>query len=351
MAVDRFKRSLTIAASLLVVFGVPVSAQEPTPQPLSIISIQGTQGAQGTRPAQPQPERHGVFKSEVELVALNVTVTDQARKYVTGLAKDDFSVFEDGVRQDLTFFAADAAPIDLAILLDTSASMQEKMPDVHQAAIGFARTLRPADRGAVVGFDTGVRVLQSFTGDVAQVEHAIRLSHAQGGTALHNALYITLKEFAKLGRGNADVRRQAIVVLSDGEDTASLLTFDDVLPLAKQSGVSIYTITMKSKYSALSRVGRRYFSQSEYSMKSLAQETGAQAFFPVEVRELSNVYGSIATELAHQYALAYSPKNGRRDGAFRRVVVTIPSRPDVRPRARRGYLAQRETRAALNVTP
>jgi len=346
--VERYTLSLTLAASLLLSNGTPLAAQEPTPQPL-VLFESPQQRVQATPT---QPERHGVFKSGIELVALNVIVTDKARKYVTGLEKADFAVFEDGVQQDLTFFAADAAPIDLAILLDTSSSMQDKMQDVHQAAVGFARTLRDEDRGAVVGFDTGVRVLQGFTGNVADIEAAIRAARANGGTALHNALYVTLKEFAKLGRANEDVRRQAIVVLSDGEDTASLLSFDDVMTLAKQSGVSIYTITLKSKYSGLGRPARRYFSQSEYSMKSLAQETGAQAFFPLEVRELSGVYGSIATELAHQYALAYAPKNGRRDGAFRRVIVTIPARPDVRPRARVGYVAHRDTRAALNaVTP
>ena len=342
---------LALMTALLVRLSAPVvGAQEPTPQPP--VPFEPSQPPQAA-PAQPLPERHGVFKSGVELVALNVTVTDAARKYVTGLGQADFAVFEDGVQQQLTFFAADAAPIDLAILIDTSSSMQDKMDDVHQAAIGFARTLRPADRGAVVGFDTGVRVLQGFTANPDEIEAAIRAARANGGTALHNALYISLKEFAKLGRENQDVRRQAIVVLSDGEDTASLLSFDDVLQLAKQSGVSIYTITMKSKYTAaaLSRGPRRYFSQSEYSMKSLAQETGAQAFFPLEVRDLSSVYASIANELAHQYALAYAPKNGRRDGSFRRVVVTVPTRPDARPRTRLGYLAQRDVRAARAITP
>jgi Ca-activated chloride channel family protein len=344
--VERFKLLLTLTTSLVLLCGTPLVAQEPTPQPLVISEF-----SQPSQPSPTQPARHGVFKSEVELVALNVTVTDTTRKYVTGLGKTDFAIFEDGVRQELTFFAADAAPIDLAILLDTSSSMQDKMQDVHEAAIGFARTLRANDRGAVVGFDTGVRVLQGFTHSISDVEGAIRVARAQGGTALHNALYITLKEFTKLGRANQEVRRQAIVVLSDGEDTASLLSFDDVLPLAKQSGVSIYTITMKSRYAGMGRSPRRYFSQSEYSMKSLAQETGAQAFFPLEVRELSRVYDTIATELAHQYALAYSPRNGRRDGVFRRVIVTIPTRPDVRPRTRMGYLAHRDTRATRNITP
>jgi Ca-activated chloride channel family protein len=144
---------------------------------------------------------------------------------------------------------------------------------------------------------------------------------------------------------NGDVRRQAIAVLSDGDDTASLVGYDDVLDLAKQSGITIYTITLKTgsavRHAATS--GRRYFSQSEFAMKSLAQETGARAFFPTEIRELTGVYGMIAEELANQYAIGYSSKNPRRDGGFRRVIVRVAERPSARARTRSGYLAARNT--------
>ena len=131
-------------------------------------------------------------------------------------------------------------------------------------------------------------------------------------------------------------------VLSDGEDTSSLVSFDDVLELARKSGVSIYPIVLQSKYAA-NRIAtqgqRRYFSESEYSMRALAQETGAQAFFPMQIFELKNIYGSIAQELSSQYSLAYAPANARLDGRFRRITVRVDKHPELKLRTRTGYTA------------
>jgi Ca-activated chloride channel family protein len=307
-----------------------------------------------TTPPAPAPSTISpstVFRSGVDLVALNVVVTDGQQKFVAGLRAENFSVFEDGIQQDVSYFAATAVPLDLALLLDTSASMTDKITTLHQAASGFASTLRPEDRAMVVDIKDATRILQPLTGDVPAVLSAIKGTTPRGGTGLYNGLYLTLKELVKGRRANEDIRRQAIVVFSDGDDTASLVSFDDVMDVAKQAGIAIYTITLRSKFAVqqASASGRRYFSQSEYSMKALAQETGARAFFPMEITELAGVYGSIGEELASQYAVGYTPKNPRRDGAFRRVLVRIPDRPGVQVRTRTGYTAPRpEHRAALN---
>jgi Ca-activated chloride channel family protein len=220
--------------------------------------------------------------------------------------------------------------------------MSDKMDEVHQAATGFLKTLRAGDRGAVVTFSDSVTVLQPLTGDCALLEKAVRGAAAHGSTALNNAVYIALKQFGKAARQDADVRRQAIVVLTDGEDTSSVVTFDDVLGLARRSGVNIYTVSIQSRFAVqqLEQMhARRYFSEADYSMKTLARETGAQAFFPAPA-ELKGVYGSIATELASQYSIGYVPMNTRPDGRFRRVVVQIVTRPELRPRTRLGYTAE-----------
>jgi Ca-activated chloride channel family protein len=114
------------------------------------------------------------------------------------------------------------------------------------------------------------------------------------------------------------------------------------------AGIAIYTITLRSPYLVrmAAASGHRYFSESEYSMKALAQETGARSFFPAAISELSGVYGSIAQELASQYALGYTPKNPRRDGAFRRLTVRIADHPGAAPRTRAGYIAPRQRTAA-----
>jgi Ca-activated chloride channel family protein len=287
-----------------------------------------------------------VFHSGIDLVALNVVVTDAQRKFVSGLRAQDFAVYEDGVQQDVSYFAATAVPLDLAILLDTSASMGDKIQTVQQAAAGFASTLRSQDRVMIVDIKDTTRILQPLTSDVQAALTAIKSTTARGGTGLYNGLYLTLKEMVKERRDNGDVRRQAIVVLSDGDDTASLVAFDDVMDQAKQSGIAIYTITLRSQYQIeqATASGHRYFSQSEFSMKSLAQETGARSFFPVNVVELAGVYGSIAEELASQYALGYTSKNGRRDGAFRHVIVRVMEHPGVQTRTRAGYVSSRAER-------
>jgi len=135
-------------------------------------------------------------------------------------------------------------------------------------------------------------------------------------------------------------------VLSDGDDTASLVAFDDVMAQAKEAGIAIYTITLRtpSILDSGRGGGRHYFAESEYSMKALAQETGARAFFPSAITELAGVYSSIAEELASQYALGYTSKNPRRDGAFRKVTVRVADHPGVSLRTRSGYVAQRPER-------
>jgi Ca-activated chloride channel family protein len=283
------------------------------------------------------------FKSGVDLVALNVVVTDAAEKFVGGLSTADFAVFEDGVQQDVSFFGAANVPLDLAILLDTSASMSDKIQTAQQAAIGFLSTLRSDDRVSIIDIKDATKVLFPMGNDISAARGAILATTARGGTALYNGTYLALKEMAKLRRGNGEVRRQAIVVLSDGNDTASLLSYDDVLDLAKESGIAIYTISLRSKSDLLraGREGHHYFSQSDFSMKALAQETGAKAYFPSDISELARVYSSIADELANQYALGYTPKNPKRDGAYRRVVVRVTAVPGVRTRTRNGYMSAR----------
>ena len=286
-----------------------------------------------------------VFRTGVDLVSLSVVVTDPRQRFVTGLDAGDFAVYEDGVQQDLSFFAAAQVPLDLALLLDTSASMLDKMGTMQQAALGFLDTLGPPDRATIVDIKDTVRVLYPLGDDLEAANGAVRGTTARGGTALYNGLYLTMKEMVKQRAINGDVRRQAIAVLSDGEDTASLLGYEDVMDEAKRAGIAIYTITLKSPRpeQAAESGGRRYFSEAEFAMKALAQETGARAFFPADIRELAGVYDSIATELAHQYAIGYTPKNARHDGAFRRVIVRVEAQPGMRTRTRSGYVAPRAT--------
>jgi len=272
------------------------------------------------------------FRGGVDVVSLNVTVTDQGRNFVTSLEQGDFVVFEDGVKQDVTYFNKSQLPVALSLLIDTSASMEDKLRLAQEAAIGFTRRMKPDDITQVIDFDNRVSILQQFTSDRAALENAIRQTVPNGSTSLHNAIYISIKELKKVRASSAgDVRRQAIVVLSDGEDTSSLVPFEEVLDLAKRSEVIVYTIGIRGR-----DLGARGFPEAEFVLKQFAQETGGRSFFPTGATELDGIYAQIADELAAQYALAYSSRNPRRDGQWRRIVVRT-TRPELAARTKQGY--------------
>jgi len=302
------------------------------PALVAVAALTGISQVHGQAPAKQDPQ---VFRAAVDVVSLNVTVIDPQNRYVTDLQEQDFSIFEDGAKQDLLFFNRTSLPIALSLLIDTSASMENRLQIAQEAAIGFARKLRPQDLAQVVDFDSRVEITQGFTNNVVDLERAIRATIAGGSTSLHNAIYISLKELAKVrAKSQDDVRRRAIVVLSDGEDTSSLVTYEEVLELAKRSETALYTIGLQPKDAPSSKG----FREAEFVLRQLAQETGGRPFFVGRVEELKDVYGQIAEELSSQYTIGYAPKNNRRDGAWRRVVVQV-ERAGATARTKRGYYA------------
>jgi Ca-activated chloride channel family protein len=293
-----------------------------------------------TQPTQPpaQSSQSGQrFKGGVDLVSLSVTVTEGTH-YVTNLEQEEFEVYEDGSKQAITFFSRVQQPIALAILLDTSASMNERLETAQEAAVGFARRLRTEDVIEVIDFDSQVRILQPFTNDVAALEKAIRSTDVSGSTSLYNAIYISLKELKKVkARSTEEIKRQAIVVLSDGDDTSSLVPYEEVLDLAKRSETSIYAIGLRP-----TGAYRSEFKEAEFVLKQLSQETGGRAYFVTSVAELPKIYEQISEELASQYSLAYSSRNPMRNGAWRRIVVRL-TRPGLTARTRQGYYGPETT--------
>ncbi|HEV8316356.1 MAG TPA: VWA domain-containing protein [Vicinamibacterales bacterium] len=282
-----------------------------------------------------QDRQRPSFRAGIDMVSLTVTVTDTSNHYVTDLDQSDFNVFEDGVRQDVTFFNKRQLPIALSLLLDSSASMEDKIDMLQTAAINFVHRLKPVDVAQIIDFDSRVEVRQNFTSNQEALEAAIRQISAGGSTSLHNAIYISLKELKKIqARSDDDVRRQALIVFSDGEDTSSLVSFDEVLDVAKRSETAIYTIALRSPEPSHSKG----FREAEFTMRQLAQETGGRPFFPNRIEDLNGVYGQIADELSSQYTIGYTSKNQLRNGAWRRLVVQV-ARPNVVPRAKKGYYA------------
>ena len=308
-----FKSSAVLFAAATMTAAIEIIAA-PAPQ---------TPKAQTPPPGQAvqQTGQGPAFRAGIELVSLNVTVTDGTSHYLTDLQSDDFSVFEDGVKQDVTFFNR----------------MESKLPTAQEAAIGFARRLRPQDLAEVIDFDSRVVVLQNFTNNAADLEQAIRKTSAGGSTSLYNAVYIALKDLKKVVAKNVDeIRREAIVLLSDGEDTSILLPFEEVLDLAKRSETAIYSIGLRSNEGP--STSTKGFKEAEFVLRQLSQETGGRAFFPNLLADLANVYGQIGDELSSQYTVGYTSRNPRRDGIWRRLVVRV-NRPNAVARTKQGYFA------------
>jgi len=297
---------------------------------VALTALGGVAIAQQDRP-QPQTP---AFRAGIDIVSLNVTVTDGVNHYVTDLEESDFQIFEDSVKQEITFFSRRQQPIALSLLLDSSASMEDKLPTLQTAAGNFVRRLRPNDIAQVIDFDSRVDVRQMFTGNQTDLITAIDRIASGGSTSLHNAIYIALKELRKVRAvTEQDIRRQALVVFSDGEDTSSLVSFDEVLDLAKRSETSIYAIALRGP-----DVQTKGFREAEFVMKTLALETGGRSFFPAKIEDLNGVYSQIADELASQYTIGYTSKNPRRDGAWRRIDARV-TRPNATARTKRGYYA------------
>jgi len=308
----------------------PSAPAAPAPDP----SAKPAGQAPGTTAPVPPQQQRPAFRAGVDIVSLNVTVMDTAGHYITDLAENDFSVFEDGAKQDITFFNRRQQPIAMSLLLDSSASMEDKLEMLQSAARSFVKRMKPNDIAQVIDFDSRVEIRQTFTGNQTELDAAINKTAAGGSTSLHNAIYIALKELRKVKAvSEEDVRRQALIVFSDGEDTSSLISFDEVLDLAKRSETAIYTIALRGVDTQT-----KGFREAEFVMRQLAQETGGRAFFPTKLDELTGVYAQIADELASQYTIGYTSKNGRRDGAFRRIVVQT-DRQGLTPRTKRGYFA------------
>jgi Ca-activated chloride channel family protein len=222
--------------------------------------------------------------------------------------------------------------MSVSLVLDTSSSMDTQMPAAKQAALDFISRLRQGDVAQVVSFDSRVEVLQPLTTNRVLLESAIQRLRAGGATSLYNAVYIVLNQLARTRPDNTDeIRRNVIVVLSDGEDTSSLVTFEQVLDSAKRSQTVIYSIGLGLDETPTKR------SDGEFALRQLTRDTGGRLFLPKRPTDLADVYGQIASELTSQYVLGFL-STGAGQG-WKRLSVRV-LRPNLQARTRAGYYAE-----------
>lgn len=249
------------------------------------------------------------------------------RHYVTDLTRDELTLQEDGRPQAIVDFYREERPVTLAVVSDSSGSMQQAIETVHTAASRFIDTLGAEDRALVIDFDDKVYLLQDVTGDKTLLRTALTSTKALGGTALYDALYASYRKLKGIDG------RKAILLLSDGDDTASKFSFRRVLDEAKVNDIMIYTIGLGTSFLDL---------DLRHVLKSLADETGGRAFFPDKVSELEAVYKEISAELKSQYYLSYEPANTAWDGRWRKIDLNAKRR-GVEIRTRSGYYAIRRS--------
>ena len=278
-------------------------------------------------------ERQAPFRVEVDAVNVLATIHEKdTRRFVTDLTKEDFEIYEDGARQDITNFTQQInLPLTIALCMDTSSSVRLKLAFEKETAIDFLYTvMRPMDRALLVEFDTGVTLVHDFTSNPNDLVREIKLLRAGGGTSLYDAVYLVAEQKMLQEEG-----RKTVVILSDGADLTSKRTFEEMLRMVYQAEITVYAIST-------TRFGADIDHEGDNALRQLTEGTGGRAFFPYSAEQLASAFQEVDQELRSQYNLTYVPSNKKRDGSFREIKVKV-ARNGVRLRYRRGYFAPVES--------
>jgi Ca-activated chloride channel homolog len=256
---------------------------------------------------------------DVELVMVNVTVTDSEKRPITDLGSDNFQIFEDKIEQRIRYFSSEAAPLSLGIVFDLSHSMERKLDFAKDAAVRFLETGTPEDEYFLVEFSSRARLAEGFTNDITRLRDRLSLMPAEGATALYDAVYLGLSNL-KSGQHS----KKALLLITDGEDNHSRYSRGDIREVVRESDAQIYVIDL----------GRAL-------VDDLAEMTGGHSY-RTNVNDLEDTCEKIALEMKNQYVIGYESTNRNKDGRFRklRVKVNPPTGlTKLNVRARDGYYA------------
>jgi Ca-activated chloride channel family protein len=292
----------------------------------------------GGAPPTGQSNGSDVIRSEADMVVLPVSVTHHGH-FVSGLTKNDFTVYDDGKPQKIDLFMHDDAPVTAGLIIDCSGSMAPNRAEVAEAAKDFLRSSNPQDQIFVVNFNEtpalGLPPNMPFTSNVSDLVSAVETGPSEGMTALYDAIHLGLKHLA-LGTN----RKKALIIISDGGDNASDETLKQTLAAVQRSSAITYTIGIIAADQADVNPG---------VLRKLARDTGGEAYFPTSAEQLPGICQQIAHDLREQYTLAYLPSNGHSAG-YRtiRVAVHAPGHHGLKVRTRAGYLATADVSPAAS---
>ncbi len=323
----------------------PTAASTPS-TPLSAKSTPKAQTPAGQAPAQPgSPAKSDPAKSDadesvativhvVNEVRVVFTVTDRHGRYIKDLKRDDFRVIDDQKPAELRSFRSETdLPLQVGLLVDASNSVRDRFKFEQEAAIEFLNAIvRPRyDKAFVVGFDATPEVTQDFTDNTEGLSAGVRMLRAGGGTAMYDALYFACRDKLLKQEQVGPVRR-AIILLSDGEDNLSHVTREEAIDMAARAEVIVYTIS--TNISGMKGKGDKV-------LERIADATGGRAFFPFQMRDVSDAFLSIQEELRSQYAVAYKPADFAADGRYRTIAILAQDK-GMKVRTRKGYYAPKQ---------
>jgi Ca-activated chloride channel homolog len=295
--------------------------------------------ADGIRPGE------DVLKLEARLVNLNVKVADAGGRTLPALKKEDFVVYEDDVKQEVSYFEPVNAPLSIVLLLDLSGSTEHKIKVMKKAAQKFIDSLAPTDRIAVAGFTRRFFIISNFTTDHRQLKDRIGdIKNRHSGTAYYDAMWATLDLLDE-----AKATRKAVVVLTDGVDNSldhpgdsefdPKHRFEELLARIEEADATIYPIYLDTEYETIGRRGRSghaaYVTARE-QLEALAEQTGAVMFKAERAEDMEGVYRQVAAELHSLYSMAYAPKIVSKDRTWRKIGIAV-SLPGAKVRTKRGY--------------
>ena len=274
------------------------------------------------------------LRSTVNEVRVVFTVTDRHGRYIKDLKRNDFRVIDDQKPAELRSFRSETdLPLQVGLLVDASNSVRDRFKFEQDAAIEFLNSIirHGYDKAFVVGFDATPEVTQDFTDSTESLSAGVRMLRAGGGTAMYDALYFACRDKLLKQEQTGPVRR-AIILLSDGEDNLSHVTREEAIEMAARAEVIVYTIS--TNISGMKGSGDKV-------LERIADATGGRAFFPFQMREMSDAFISIQEELRSQYAVAYKPANFVADGRYRTIQILAQDK-GLKVRTRKGYYAPKQ---------
>ncbi len=283
-----------------------------------------------------QPPIHTTpIQMDVNMVVVNVTVTDPYDRIVTGLDQSNFQIYDDKVEQKIEAFSTEDAPISVGLIFDASGSMSDKIQKSKQAALQFFKTSNPQDEFMLINFAERPNLISGFTSKFENLQDRLLFVKSGGLTAMLDAIYLGLHEMR-----NATTNRKALLVISDGGDNHSRYTENDVVKAIKESDVQIYAVGIFEPTAVRGRTPEE--AQGPNLLAKLAEMSGGRMFSVEDADELPDIAEKISIELRNQYVIGYKPSNLVRDGRWRRIKVKLnPPRglPPLQVYARTGYYA------------